>query len=294
MRVERKGTSGRGRRKPVEDGGEEGAVDGGGGEPQAGEMAERNGSAEDKYPRAPSQEEWDALSPEERERVVASLPGEVTDAELSPPEGDRHFQAKVGALDTLRGYFARKRRRVYLAAELPVYYPKARRFAPDLLVVLDADAHQRDKWVVSAEGKGLDFVLEVHVGGDRKKDAERNVKRYASLGIPEYFIYDRARQQLLGYRLSRPDARVYEPVVPRGATHVSERLGLELRLEEGRLRFYSGRDMLLEPEEVISRLEKLAEGLQRRADEEARRATKAERQVAELQAELERLKRERR
>jgi Uma2 family endonuclease len=257
-------------------------------------MAERKGSEEDKYPRAPSQEEWDAMSPEERERVVASLPGEVTDAELSPPEGDRHFQAKVGALDTLRGYFARQRKRVYLAAELPVYYPKARRFAPDLLVVLDADAHQRDKWVVSAEGKGLDFVLEVHVGGDRKKDAERNVKRYASLGIPEYFIYDRARQQLLGYRLPEPDARVYVPLVPRDGVHVSERLGLELRLEQGRLRFYSGRDMLLEPEEVISRLEQLAEGLQRRADEEARRATRAERRVAELQAELERLKRERR
>jgi hypothetical protein len=40
--------------------------------------------------------------------------------------------------------------------------------------------------VVSAEGKGLDWVLEVHVGGDRKKDAERNVARYARLGIPEY------------------------------------------------------------------------------------------------------------
>ncbi|HEX8826373.1 MAG TPA: Uma2 family endonuclease [Archangium sp.] len=267
-------------------------------------MAERNGSEEDRYPRAPMQAEWDAMSPEERERVVASLPGEVTDAEMSPPEGDRHFQAKVGALDTLRGYFARQRRRVYLAAELPVYYPGARRFAPDLLAVLDTDAHQRDKWMVSAEGKGLDFVLEVHVGGDRKKDAERNVERYASLGIPEYFIYDRGRQQLLGYRLPRPGAQEYVPVVPRDGSHVSERLGLELRLEEGRLRFYSGQDMLLESEEMIARLEQLAEGLQRRADEEARRmeevqrravaaerrASDAERRVAELQAELERLK----
>jgi hypothetical protein len=127
------------------------------------------------------------MSEEARKRVVASLPGEVTDAEMSPPEGDRHFQAKVRALETLRSYFVRQRRRVYLAAELPVYYPGARRFAPDLLAVLDVDPHERDKWVVSAEGKGLDFVLEVHVGGDRKKDAEENVTRYARLGIPEYF-----------------------------------------------------------------------------------------------------------
>ncbi|MFY0582177.1 hypothetical protein ACN28S_54975 [Cystobacter fuscus] len=75
-------------------------------------MAARSGKA-DRYPRAPTQEEWDALSPEERARVVEALPGEVTYAEMSPPEGDRHFQAKVKALDTLRGHFARQRRRVY-------------------------------------------------------------------------------------------------------------------------------------------------------------------------------------
>ncbi|HZI12404.1 MAG TPA: Uma2 family endonuclease, partial [Myxococcus sp.] len=128
-------------------------------------MPQRDADSRDSFPRAPTQEAWDAMSPEERARVVANLPGEVTDAEMSPPEGDRHFQAKVRALDTLRGYFNRQKRNVYLAAELPVYYPGARRFAPDLLAVLDVPVHERDKWVVTAEGKGLDFVLEVHVGG---------------------------------------------------------------------------------------------------------------------------------
>ncbi|WNG31047.1 Uma2 family endonuclease [Cystobacter fuscus] len=243
-------------------------------------MAARSGKA-DRYPRAPTQEEWDALSPEERARVVEALPGEVTYAEMSPPEGDRHFQAKVKALDTLRGHFARQRRRVYLAAEMPVYYPGARRFAPDLMAVLEAEAHERDKWVVSAEGKGLDFVLEVHVGGPRRKDARDNVVRYASLGIPEYFIYDRRRQRLHGYRLPAPEARVYELLEPSGGVYVSEQLGVELRLEEGRLRFYSGRELLLEPEEVIARLEQLTEGLQRRVDEEARLAKELRRRVDE-------------
>jgi len=131
---------------------------------------------------APSTEEWEALSPAERATVVAALPGEVTYDEMAMPEGDRHYRAKARALDALRGYFARQRRRIYFAAELPTYYPAVPRFAPDLLAVLDAEDVERDKWVVSAEGKGLDWVLEVHVGGDRKKDAERNVARYARLG----------------------------------------------------------------------------------------------------------------
>jgi Uma2 family endonuclease len=247
------------------------------------------------------------MSPRERERVVAALPGEVTEAEMSPPEGDRHFLAKVRALDALRGYFTRQRRRVYLAAELPVYYPGERRFAPDLLAVLDVEPHERDKWVVSAEGKGLDFVLEVHVGGDRKKDAEQNVERYARLGIPEYFIYDRGRQKLVGWRLPGPGARAYVPILPQHGRYGSALLGLELRVEDERLRFYAGHALLLESEELIARLEGLISGLQQRADDEARGREEekrlreeekrlreeAERRVAELRAELERLKRQR-
>lgn len=240
------------------------------------------------------------MSPEERAQAVASLPGEVTDAEMSPPEGDRHFQAKVRALDTLRGYFTRQKRNVYLAAELPVYYPGTRRFAPDLLAVLDVPVHERDKWVVTAEGKGLDFVLEVHVGGDRRKDAEENVTRYSGLGIPEYFIYDRARQKLIGYRLTSPGARSYTPILPQHGRYASNELGLELQLEDGRLRFYAGTALLLESEELITRLERMVDMLQQRADEEAqlrleeaRLRQEAEKRVKELQAELERLKRER-
>ena len=39
------------------------------------------------------------------------------------------------------------------------------------------------KWVVSGEGKDLDFILEVHVAGHARKDLERNVERYAWLGV---------------------------------------------------------------------------------------------------------------
>jgi Uma2 family endonuclease len=273
-----------------------------------GRRAEERGEA---YPRAPTQEEWEAMGPEERARVVESLPGEVTWDEMAMPEGDRHFQAKVRTMDVLKGYFSRQRRPVYLGTELPVYYPGERRFAPDLLAVLDVPTHERDKWVVSHEGRGLDWVLEVHVGGDRKKDAEYNVERYARLGIPEYFIYDRARQKLEGFRLPSREARRYERMEPRGGRYTSEVLGLELEVAEERLRLWAGNALLLESEELLARMSEKLEELQQRVDEEARLREEearrreeverrlaeearlreeAERRLAQLQAELERLR----
>jgi len=264
------------------------------------------------YPMAPSAEEWATLSPAQRAAVVAALPGEITYDEMAMPEGDRHSRAKARALDALRGYFSRQRRQIYFGSELPIYYPAEPRFAPDLLAVLDVEDIERDKWVVGAEGKGLDWVLEVHVGGDRKKDAERNVTRYARLGIPEYFLYDRARNRLQAYRLASPEARVYTPIVPNRGLYESRVLGLEVEVDRDRLRFYAGTALLLESEELIARIEALANEAQQRAEEaerlreeearlreeaerlreeERRLREQAEQEVAQLRAELERLKR---
>jgi Uma2 family endonuclease len=229
------------------------------------------------FPMAPSAGEWEALSPDERAAVVAGLPGEVTDAEMSPPEGDLHFRAKISALDALRGYFTRQRRRIYLAAELPIYYPAEPRFAPDLIAVLDSDDVPRSKWVISAEGKGLDWVLEVHVGGDRKKDAELNVAHYARLGIPEYFLYDRARNKLAAYRLPSADAKVYTPIVPNHGLYESRVLGLDVQVHKDRLRFYAGTALLLESDELIARSQEMADEAYRRAEEADQRREEAER-----------------
>jgi Uma2 family endonuclease len=250
------------------------------------------------FPMAPSVEEWEALSPAERAAVAAALPGEVTYDEMAMPEGERHFKAKTRALDALRSYFTRQQRRIYLAAEMPTYYPAEPRFAPDLFAVLDAEDVERDKWVVSAEGKGLDWVLEVHVGGDRKKDAERNVARYARLGIPEYFLYDRAQNLLAAYRLASPDARVYTAVLPNQGLYESRVLGLEVQVDKDRLRFYAGTALLLESDELIARLQAMCDDARRLREEERRlreeaeqRREEAEQEVARLRAELERLKR---
>jgi len=278
-------------------------------------------------PRAPPQEIWDQMSPEERQRIVDALPSEFEASEACPPEGDFHFNAKVAVRDTLGGYFQRLGRRVYLACELPVYYPDERMFAPDLIAVLDVEIKERTTWTVASEGKGLDLALEILWSGSAKKDLEDNVARYAALGISEYFVFDRKRLRLRGYRLPAGGRR-YQPLMPQEGRLASSVLGLELGIEGDRLRFYHGLAPLPETGELLARLgsmvgdletrideaERLADEAERRADEAERRADaekeraederlRAEgeklraddnaRRLAEALAEIERLKRER-
>jgi Uma2 family endonuclease len=255
-------------------------------------------------PRAPSQEIWDALTPEQRANVVASLPDSIPFGEVSPPEGDWHREAKQDALDALRHFFQRTGRGVYVSSELTVYYPNADRFCPDLLAVFDVPTHKRTKWVVTKEGKGLDFVLEVHYGGDRKKDTEDNVSRYARLGVPEYFIHDRQENRLIGYRLPMKGAKAYVPILAQLGRYRSEVLNLELTIQGDRLRFLYGDAEIPWNDELVTRLnqamsqqeDKLEKERQlrleaeRQRDEEATKRIEAEQRAAALEAELERLR----
>ena len=218
-----------------------------------------------KDPRAPTQEQWDAMSAAERARVVQMLPSELPRQTL--PEGDRHRIPKEKAAEALDEFFRRRGRRVYLSAELPVYYPDEPWFAPDLIAVLDVEPGLREKWIVASEGKGLDFVLEVTLSGDRRKDLERNVVRYARLGIPEYFILDLRQHRIVGYRLDDTRSGTYVPVVPQGGRWASHVLGLDLVLEKGRVRFYAGSAPLLEADELIARLSSMVDDLVRNAEE---------------------------
>ncbi|MBI4700352.1 MAG: Uma2 family endonuclease [Deltaproteobacteria bacterium] len=262
-------------------------------------------------PRAPTAEQWERMSSEERRRVVAALPCEVP-LELFMPEGDAHRLAKSRALGALDAFYRRIGRKVYLSSELSVYYPGEPRFAPDVLAVLDVEPHERSTWVVSHEGKGLDLVLEIHVSGEFAKDFEGNRRRYARLGIPEYFLFDRTRGRLYGWRLPRVEARSYEAIMPQQGLYSSAVLGLDLALVDERLRFYFGTAPLPEADELVARLEAMvgdlvgrreraeqererAEQERERAEQERERAEQerdeALRRVAELQAEIDRLRR---
>jgi hypothetical protein len=120
-------------------------------------------------PRAPTDEQWAAMTAAERARVVSMLPAEVP-WDLMPPEGDWHRETKEKATGTLDDFFRKSGGRVYVSSELAVFYPGEPRFCPDVLAVRDVDPHPRTKWVVSDEGHGLDLVIEVHHEGDRTKD----------------------------------------------------------------------------------------------------------------------------
>ncbi len=248
-------------------------------------------AAPPRYPRAPTQAAWLAMTEAERRAVADALPAFMTEAECLPGEGDPHFDAKAEGRETLRGFFGRTGVSMYIGSELTVYYPDEERFSPDLLAVRDVATGPRQKWVVSAEGKGLDWVLEVVVAGDRWKDLQRNVVRYARLGIAEYFVFDRARKAVMGWRLHDTSIGIYTPIAPHAGQHYSEVLGLFLTVQGDRLRFLRGNAELLTPAEEIERLEdrandlamlredalQLREEAEVRAAEAERRATEAER-----------------
>ncbi|WP_437649422.1 Uma2 family endonuclease [Sorangium sp. So ce362] len=257
-------------------------------------------------PRAPPQELWDRMTPEERQRVLDTLPSEFEVSEASPPEGDFHFNAKVAARDTLGGYFQSIGKRVYLACELPVYDAAGRMVAPDLIAVLDVEVKERACWSESAEGKGVHLALDILWNERSKKKLEDSAARHASLGIPEYFVFDRRRRRLRGFRLAAGSAR-YQPIAPHEGRLTSAVLDLDLGLEGDRLCFYHALARLPEPREVLARLGAMVDDLaariedaeqrideaEQRLDEERRRADEAERRLAEALAELARLKRER-
>lgn len=261
-------------------------------------------------PRAPSMEQWASMSEAERRWTVDQLPSEYR--RETAPEGDPHREPKEKALEALREFFRRLGRSVYLSAELPVYYPGERVFAPDVIAVLDTDPRPRLRWVVAAENRGLDFALEITLSGDRKKDLEENVQRFARLGIPEYFILDLKMNRILGYRLAQTGC--YEPIVPQTGRWASEVLGVDLAMELGRIRFFVGSAPLPQSEELIARLDGMvtelvekerdlareldamttkaeeesarAEEEKARAEEEKARADRAEAEAARLAAKL--------
>jgi len=251
-------------------------------------------------PRAPSLSVWEQLSAAERQAVMAQLPSEV---ELGPPEGDPHRIPKQRALEALDAFFRRVGRKVYLSSEVAVYYPGERMFAPDLIAVCDVEPGERMSWVVAHEGNGPDFALEVTLAGSRTKDLSENVERFARLGIPEYFVFDRRHLRLHGHRLL-PSERKYAAIVPQAGRWHSEVLGLDLAIEAGRFRFYLGTAVVPELAELVSRANALTEDLQGRLEQleaqlvrEQQRAEqeqqRAEARIAELEAELALLRQQR-
>ena len=173
--------------------------------------------------------------------------------------------------------------------------------APDVFVVFGVPDEKRDSYNVREEGKAPDFVLEAASQGTYENDLGSKKDKYEGMGVPEYCVVDpkgdmhRPRLQLF-----RLEGGVYKRVSgridPDGSLAVtSETLGLELRLEDDRLRLWDPetQDYLREhQEEHVGRLQERAGRLQERAGrlQERDKRIAAEQRVRELETELADLK----
>ena len=242
-------------------------------------------------PIGPTVEAWRAMTPDGRERFLLEVVDALSDPRSAMSEGRPHKKVKTRALDMLGLHFKAMGRVVYLAEEMAVVYPREEVFTPDLLAVVGVEEPEDDErmaWVVADEGRGLDVVLEVLHRGNRDKDLVENVQRYARLGIPEYFVYDRARQLLHGYRLAGDDARRYQRIVPQRGRYSSTMLGLDLALQGGRLRFFEGMAELFGTPELLGHLTGMIEEMEAKAEQAEAKAEQArvQAEAATTQAEV--------
>ncbi len=208
------------------------------------------------------------------------------------PMAESDFQRKpltyaVEALDL----FFRERSDVYVSGNLFVYYEKGNPdavVAPDVFVVVGVPKRDRTSYFTWQEGKGPDFVIEITSRATRWEDQGTKRALYAHLEVREYFQYDPTgdylKPALQGYRLGIGGD--YTPILPRAdtpgaVTLPSQVLGLDLRLREGRLRFY---DPVADRQLPNYQEAELA----RRAAET--RAAAAEAELAHLRVELARLR----
>ena len=120
-------------------------VDGGERPPHACSMARQDTSNASGFPQAPSQEAWDAMSPAERERVLASLPGRAAEeARRAQEEAQRaHEEARRAQEEAQRAREAEQRQQeleLRLAEET-----RRREDAERQLAELRAELERREK-----------------------------------------------------------------------------------------------------------------------------------------------------
>jgi Uma2 family endonuclease len=238
-------------------------------------------------PTTPTVEVWRTMSPAEQlDFQVRVLDALDATADVMG-EGRPHKKAKSRTIDALGLHFKATGRAVYLAEEMAVLYPGVEAFTPDIFAVLDVEEPEEDErmaWVVADEGKGLDLVIEVLHKGKRDKDLVENVERYATLGIPEYFVYDRLRHKLHAYHLPVPGAARYQHVMPQLGRHHSTVLGLDLQVVGTDLRFLAGEAELPGSAQLIERLQGMMSSVSVRLEDAELRAERAEADAIEARA----------
>lgn len=190
--------------------------------------------------------------------MTISTPKTNLDTQVFYPEADGKPVAEsditrdylLNTVFILGRYFETQNRPdVYVSGNLFIYYqqgnPKAV-LAPDVFVIFGVGNQKRRIYKTWEEGGKLpNFVMEVTSATTRRIDEKSKPIQYAELGVTEYFQYDPSgdylKPQLKGRTLVNG---VYEPIeaikLSDGTVSIfSQVLGLEVRLESGKMYFFS-------------------------------------------------------
>ena len=193
-------------------------------------------------------------------------PLEYPDSDGLPmAENDEHYVAIQSVRLPLEEHL-RHSGNTYVTGDLLMYYVQgdpSERVAPDVMVVRGVASGPRRSYLVWAEGKPPDFVVEVSSPDSGK--ADRTVKRelYASIGVQEYLLFDpgyeEAGQAGRVQLFRRWGSKLVEtgPGGPEGsdAELESEVLRVSFRAEGMRVRvrdLASGEDLLWNDEQALA------------------------------------------
>jgi Uma2 family endonuclease len=210
-------------------------------------------------------------------------------------ETDVHIDALIYLREALKDYF-REEPQVYVAGNMLFYYEEdhpSSCVAPDVFVVQGVAKHERRIYKLWEEGQPPAVVFEITSRSTRLEDLGTKRALYAMLGVREYFLYDALgeylRPPLQGYRLEEGEYQRMPSTGHEGLA--SQVLGLELRLETGRLRVVqpATSERLLTPAEAqmarrAAEARAAQEASARQAAEE--RAQAAEDRATQAEAEL--------
>ena len=212
------------------------------------------------------------------------------------PMAENMWQAD--AILNARGDLGSARPQALVAADILMYPEEGNNrnsIAPDVLVAFGIGTHKRSSYFVWEEGKPPDWILEVASPGTQAEDRGHKRRRYAEIGVPEYWMFDpkgdvypRGTPRLQGLKLVDGEYRPLEPKVVDGERMIhSEVLGLDVRVDGELLRFRdpaTGKDVRHRDE--IEADEELAQAAIERAQAETRQEA-ARRKNAEARAERE-------
>jgi len=157
-------------------------------------------------------------------------------------ETDVHRDDAYDLIDCLQAHFDH-RRDVYVSGNLLIHYERynrRRHVAPDVFIVFGVPKHRRENYLLWAEGKGPDFVIELTSPSTRKEDQKKKYRLYRDvLRVREYFLFDPKNQylkpQLQGHRLIDGE---YLPIAPIDGRLPSEVSGMHLEAVGTDLRLY--------------------------------------------------------